>query len=156
MDKNKKLEILLDNLKLKFDLVNSSYDAVDNKANYLIGFETALVIAFYSIPNRINNGIKNFELITATIFLLVSMILLIITVWPKKFQTPIVEMQKAKKYLKLDEKSFLKQIIVDLDGSIDKNKNILFKKTIHYKYAIVFLIIAIILFILSKSGRFYV
>jgi hypothetical protein len=153
---NKKLDVFLNNLRLNFELINSSYDAVDSKANYLIGFEIALFIAFYSIPNDFGNSIKYYEFILATFFLVFSLILLIIVIWPKEYKTSSVGLKKIKAYLKLDEKEYLKQIIVDLDMAIEVNKKKLFTKTKFYKFAIVFLLLAIIIYLLSKSGRFYV
>ena len=152
-----KAKILLSSIKDRYDFIIIADNALEAKAGTLLGFEIAIIIGFLSLIVASLSGIKFFEGIIGIFLLVISIILLFIITWPRKYASFSVNiMEGHKDYLKKTEEELLEQMISDSQNSTSINKKISERKANLYKWSMLFLIVSLLLLILSKASLFYV
>ncbi|NQU99584.1 MAG: hypothetical protein HQ538_02500 [Parcubacteria group bacterium] len=156
METNAKYKILFDSIKNKFDYLSSADNCLDSKAGTLMSFAIALNIGYLSFAISGLKDIKFFEGVLGLVFLGISILLLIIVIWPKDYTTIAVDINEHKEYLDKSETELLLQLISDAQYAFTKNNKILKIKIKLYRIAIILLFISSFLLILSKVGKFYV
>ncbi|MFZ2309991.1 MAG: hypothetical protein WAW11_00415 [Patescibacteria group bacterium] len=153
---NDKYKILLESTSQRFDTVANADNTFDQKAGTLMGFEITLVVGVLTLLINQLQGVKLFEAFCAIVLLIASIILLLIVSWPKKYLNSSVNLKVNQNYFNKENKKLFLQLISDKEKAISYNSDILNKKTVLFKIAVVLLIISSILLILSKLNKFYV
>lgn len=147
---NKKLSIILDTVRHRFDTVKDADNVLDQKSGTLMGFSIAIIIGYLAVATSQLVGIKLYEGILGIVFISISAVLLIITSWPRDYSSASVKMSSNQGYLNKEEKQLLLQLISDNELATDKNYKKLRVKAILFKLSVSLLVFGSILLILSK------
>jgi hypothetical protein len=151
-EKNLKKEVLLNLLLNRFQFLSDSDNAVEAKANALLGFSVTICLVFLveKFP-KILTVYKQIEAGLGIVFLVVSISITIFGILKsRKYGSGVVEKNKIKERLQFTDEKFLNESIVDLQQSIESNSQILKEKTRAFKFSMISFTIGVCLLALSS------
>ncbi len=142
---NKKLSFLADHFMQMYESQRTSFDAFDQKVSWFLIFQSGIFIYFLD---------RSF---LAALILLVSITLCVFILYPKIVKIAYSPKEILNKFWK--ESILIEDaqanMVVNISDAIEKNKNIINKKTYLSKYAIVIFLISIIVLFL-QSNLFFI
>ncbi|GMX58519.1 MAG: hypothetical protein MCSN_1730 [Candidatus Microsyncoccus archaeolyticus] len=155
MDEDK-LKILLNSVKDRYDFITIADGAIEAKAGVLLGFEITILIGLLSFFLKDLIGIKLVEGIAGVVFLIISIVLLLKSTWPRKYNAFSVDVFNHKDYLEKTERDLLNQMLSDSQKATLENKDKSEAKANFYRWSMYLLIVSLLALILSKLPTLYV
>ena len=143
------LEKLFEISKDKVSLIAEADNALDSKVGTLMAFEITIIIGYLSLNNLSLSACSITFAILGLLLMAGSVCLLFYVNWPKQYITASVNLNERKEYLSKTDDQLILQLISDAQNAFTKNNEILERKTICYKIAILLLIISTPLLILA-------
>ena len=151
-EQNLKKEVLLNLLLNRFQFLSDSDNAVEAKANALLGFSVTICLVFLveKFP-KILTVYKQIEAGLGIVFLVVSISIIFFKILKsRKYYSGIVKEKKIDERLELTYEEFLSKSISDLRQSVNSNSKILKDKTKAFKFSVILFIIGVCLLVLSS------
>lgn len=121
-----------------------------------MGFEITLGIGYASLVLGNVGGTNHDEGVAGLFMLGMSVASLLYVNWPRDYTTTCVDLFEHTEYLEKGTGDLLLQLTSDAQNAFSQNNQKLKTKARFYKAAIVLLLVATFLFLMSKSPNFYV
>ncbi len=151
-----KLKILLSSVKDRYDFITIADNAIEAKAGILLGFEIAILVGLLSFFFKDLTGFKLIEGIIGGVFLVISIVLLLQSTWPRKYNAFSVDVFNHKDYFEKTERDLLNQMLSDSQKATVENKKKSERKAELYKWSMYLLLGSLLVLILSKLPTLYV
>lgn len=117
--------------------------SLDSKAATILAFEVTLAVGYLTLVAGKISGVKLVEGLLALALLSVSIVLLLIAIWPKKYRSVTVDYFKKKEYFLMTNERLSLQLISDAQYAFNHNNDVLKFKVKFYRIAIVLLVITV-------------